>query len=110
MATETTTSQPPVPFLKLKEIAHEACDTVLASVTAYNHSSAESWNSEIIVSLLLPQLSARFSGPSVRFQNSPKPFQIQIIDQKLSIERNKSKLNPRAVLRTDAPPPAVCPK
>ncbi|ERF75448.1 hypothetical protein EPUS_06980 [Endocarpon pusillum Z07020] len=61
-----------------------ACDTVLASVTAYNHSSAESWNSEIISSTLTSLLAAttpadgaqppyKYSITSTIIQHLPQP-------------------------------------
>lgn len=84
MATESTTAEPPIPFLKLKEIAHQACETTLDGVTAYNHAQAESWNSNIISTILsslliattpsdAPQPPYKYSITSTIIQHLPSP-------------------------------------
>ncbi|KAJ9656211.1 hypothetical protein H2201_008623 [Coniosporium apollinis] len=61
---------PPVPEIRLKQIATDACDSALSSTDSYVHSSTPGWNATIINTILkslISETSTPDSPPKYKF-------------------------------------------
>ncbi|KAH0547613.1 hypothetical protein GP486_008422 [Trichoglossum hirsutum] len=59
-----TTMTPPVPYSRLKQIAYDACKTALEKADHYDHAKTETWNTNIINSILRSLISETTPSPS----------------------------------------------
>lgn len=59
----------PISTSRLKQICAQACDSALSTVSAYSHSSTESWNNTIIQAILKALIAE--SSPSDSSSDKP---------------------------------------
>ena len=61
------TSQP-IPPNRLKQICNDACDSALATASAYDHAATKSWNDSIINSILKALISESSTSESAKYK------------------------------------------
>ncbi|KAK4575204.1 hypothetical protein LTR86_001056 [Recurvomyces mirabilis] len=65
----------PIPANRLKQIANDACDSALSTASHYDHASTQTWNNQIINSILKAVISE--SATSSSDTSSAEPPQSQ---------------------------------
>ncbi|KAI9811616.1 MAG: hypothetical protein M1827_005365 [Pycnora praestabilis] len=70
MAAPSSSINPPVSYIRLKQIANDACETAIGSAESYEHSKTESWNTTIINTILkslISESSTSGTPPSYKY-------------------------------------------
>ncbi|KAI9731733.1 MAG: hypothetical protein M1834_004522 [Cirrosporium novae-zelandiae] len=57
-------AQPPLSFLRLKQITNDACESTFNSVTSYDHSRVKAWSDNLINTILRSLVSETSKPPS----------------------------------------------
>ncbi|POS84541.1 hypothetical protein EPUL_005475, partial [Erysiphe pulchra] len=88
----TSSASPPLPLLRLKQIANDACNLALGETEYYEHSKTESWNTTIINSILRSLISESSSstGSAPSFKYTVNSTIIQHLVPTSTIQRAKA--------------------
>ncbi|KAL2071611.1 hypothetical protein VTL71DRAFT_12846 [Oculimacula yallundae] len=87
----SSSATPPISYLRLKQIANDACQSALGSAEFYEHSKCEGWNTTIINSILRSLISESSpTGGTPAFKYAVNSTIIQHLVPTSSLNRSKA--------------------